>query len=83
MLLQYVLARRTISLQCYRLWIGDIEWKFSTIPFHIYTCHNCHGKMQILSVTYKKVTSKIMSLQITNTIFTETAVINNNKIFQK
>ena len=36
MLLQYVLARRTISLQCYRLWIGDIEWKFSTIPFHIY-----------------------------------------------
>ena len=36
MLLQYVLARRTIFLQCYRLWIGDIEWKFSTIPFHIY-----------------------------------------------
>ena len=36
MLLQYVLARRTISLQCYRIWIGDIEWKFSTIPFHIY-----------------------------------------------
>ena len=36
MLLQYVLARRTISLQYYRIWIGDIEWKFSTIPFHIY-----------------------------------------------